>query len=662
MSGAFPRLLAPLRLGAVELRNRIVSTAHGVRLARDHAPSERDVAYYTEKAVGGVGLIVQEAIRVHPTSVPSAGAIIGYDRSVLPHLRVLAEAVHEAGVPLIGQICHQGRQTSSAYMRTPLWAPSAIPGFYNHERPHAMDAEEIEVLVQAHADTAALLLEAGYDGVEIHAGHGYLLQQFLSPLSNRRSDGYGGSLANRARLMAEVLSAVRRVAGEALVGLRLGVEEFLPGGLCLEEACAALLGLLERERIDYVSVTQSSYEAASIATMVPDMHVAPAGYVQLAKSVKQAVGQLPVLAVGRIDSPATAERVLADTGVDLVGMTRAQIADPQLGRKATEGRAERIRPCVALNVCWRTAVAEGMPITCAVNPVAGREREWGAGTLRCTSDPATVVVLGGGPAGLEAARVLALAGHRVVLFERERELGGQLLLAALAPQRGTLALWPRWAAQELHRTGVEVRLGVQAGVEDVVALAPDAVLLASGSRASLGDIELAPGATALSGRDVLAGIAVPAGRVLVVDRDWEWQAPTVAEHLAEAGHEVIVSTEKLHLGVRIPASSLTTMLARMDQRGIEIHPQLRAVSFRNGVVHLRHSFSGSPRAIDGIAAIVVAGESVAEDSLLQPLRDACAQVHAIGDCVAPRQLVDAVYGGHAVARELVQRWAAASAA
>lgn len=658
MSAApFERLLQPLQLGGVRLANRIVSTAHGVRLAAEHAPSERDIAYYLAKAHGGVGMIVQEAIRVHPTTVPSPGSIVGYDPAKLPRLRALADAVHGAGTPLIGQICHQGRQASSAYTRLPLWAPSAIPGYFNHETPHAMDAQEIRTVIRAHADTARLLLRAGYDGLEVHAGHGYLIQEFLSPLSNRRTDSYGGSLANRARLLGEVVEAVREAAGEAVVGVRVSVEEFLPGGLGLDEARAAIAEVLQRTRVEYVSVTQSSYEGASLSTMVPDMHVEPGAYAPLAAAVKATVGEVPVLAVGRIDTPQLAERILRATGVDMVGMTRAQIADPELARKAREGKAERIRPCVALNVCWRTSVASGMPITCAVNPTAGREGEWGEGTLPRASAARTVAVIGGGPAGLEAARVLAQAGHTVVLFEQAHELGGQLRLAARAPGRDALAAWADWAVRELQRSEVSVRLGVDAATEQIAQLAPDAVVLATGSRGTLGDLHLAPGAVARNAREVLDGIGLPAGRVLVVDREWEWQAPSVSEHLAEAGHEVAVVTEKLHLGVRIPPSSLPTMLARLEERGIPVHPQLRALAFDGETVRLRHAFTGTEREMSAFAAVVVAGDAVAQDGLRDGLRQVCPEVVAVGDCVAPRQLMDAVYDGHAAARELAERWA-----
>lgn len=657
MSASFEQLFSPLQLGRLRLANRIVSTAHGVRLAQEHAPSQRDIDYYLEKARGGVGMIVQEAIRVHPTTVPSPGSIVGYDRAKLPRLRALADAVHGAGTPLVGQICHQGRQTSSAYMRQPLWAPSAIPGYFNHETPHAMDADEIRTVVRAHADSARLVVEAGYDGIEVHAGHGYLLQEFLSPLSNRRTDCYGGSLENRARLLREVVEEVRAAAGEALLGLRISVEEFLPGGLVLEEACAALQSVLAVARLDYVSVTQSSYEGVSLSTMVPDTYVQPGAYVRLAQGVKAAVGEVPVLAVGRIDTPELAERVLRVAGVQLVGMTRAQIADPELARKAREGEAQRIRPCLALNVCWRTAVFSGMPITCAVNPTAGREAEWGAGTLPKAASPRRVIVVGGGPAGLEAARVLGAAGHHVVLIERTGELGGQLLLASKAPGRAALAKWPEWAIRELALCGVEVRLRTEATAEQLASHDPDAVVLASGSRGSLGDLHVEPGALACNARDVLAGERLPSGSVLVVDREWEWQAPSVAEHLAQMGHDVAVSTEKLHLGVRIPPNSLPTMLARLEERGIVVHSQLRALGFTGETVQACHSFTGAERELAGFQAVVIAGDAVAEDRLRGQLLDLCPVVLSVGDCVAPRQLVDAVFDGHAAARQLAERWA-----
>ena len=655
---SFPRLFSPLTIRSVRLRNRIVSTAHGVRLAQNHLPSDADVAYYREKARGGIGLVIQEAIRVHPTTVPSPGAIIGYDERVIPALQRIAVAVHRFDTPIFGQIVHQGRQSASGFNRLPIWAPSAVPGYYNHETPHAMDEDEIREVVEGHGRAARTILAAGYDGIEIHAGHGYLLQEFMSPISNRRTDRYGGSLENRIRVVREVVDLVREVAGEAVGGIRVSGDEFTPGGLGASDM-REIVGVLATEgKLDYISVSQSNYEGASISTMVPDMYVAPGAFAYLAGEIKQVVPHLPVLAVGRINTPALAERILTEGGVDLVGMTRANIADQQLPEKAERGEVERIRPCVALNVCWRTSVANGLPITCAVNPTAGREEIWGEGTLPRAGEPRRVVVAGGGPAGLEAARVLAAAGHEVVLLERSGRLGGQMALAAVAPGRADLQAWVDWAERELHQLGVRIVLDTEATPDLVREMEPAAVVVATGSHGTTWSVqERGPGRMVFNTREVLGQDLRLVGRVLVVDREYEWEAPSVAEWLAERGAQVDILTEKIHLGLLIPPVSLPTMFARLEERGIPVRSQARVIAAGGGSVIVQHPFTGRLWPIEDVDAVVVAGDRVVDDELYRALKGEYEMIIAVGDCVAPRQIMQAVYEGHAAARTIAARLA-----
>ncbi|MBI4591339.1 MAG: FAD-dependent oxidoreductase [Candidatus Rokubacteria bacterium] len=652
MAPAFQHLFTPVRIGSLTVRNRIVSTAHGVRLGRDNVPSERDVAYYREKAKGGIGLVVMEAIRVHPTTVPNSAAIYGADARVVPGLEAVAQAVHAHGARIFGQICHQGRQVGAAYTRLPLWAPSPLPCFVNHETPHEMEPEEIREVIAGHAATARNVVAAGLDGVEIHAAHGYLIQQFLSPFSNRRTDAYGGSLDHRLRLALEVIDAVRGAVGTGVVvGMRLSGDEFTDGGLGLEEMKVIAQRLAATGKLDYLSVSQSNYYGTSFSTMVPDMSFPLAPFAYLAAGIREVVPNLPIITVTRINDPVLAERLLAEGVGDLVGMTRANIADPELPNKAREGRLEEIRPCIACNTCWQTVIS-GNPITCLINPTAGREGEWGIGTLRRAEPPKRVVIVGGGPAGLEAARVLALRGHRVVLFEKEPELGGQVRIAERAPHRQEFGGIARWLSREVRRLDVDLRLGRAATPELVLAESPDAVVVATGSVPGTGEIQAVDGARLVTGWDVLLGRAALRGHVMVVDAEYQHQAPSIAEFLVDEGCEVEIVTEKLYVGLEVPAVSLPALYARLGAKGIAFTPKTGIRAIRGKTAFLYDVFTRKERERDGVDAVVVAGGHVAVPELSRALKGRVPELYPVGDCVAPRRALHAIRDGHDVGRRI----------
>src|SRR6185436_20064818 len=438
MSGETASLFTPIRVGHLTLKNRIFSSGHAEAMAQDGRPTERLQRYHEAKARGGCALtIFGGSSSVHPSSPAAAWKqIANHDDAIIPAYRALAEAVHRHDCRVFTQLTHLGRRAQS-YPEAGgvLLAPSQIPERVHREVPHALEAEKIAELVRAFGDAARRCRDGGLDGIEISMAHNHLIDQFWSPLFNERLDDYGGSLENRMRFAVEVLSEIRRrVGGDFVVGARISGDEFTRGGLRAADMAEIAQRLAVSGLIDFLSIIGGGAHTYELqAAAVPNMSYATGVYVPLAAAIKQASPQTPIFHASRIVDPVHADRTVGAGHVDVVGMTRALIADPDLPRKAREGRLDDIRTCVGANEGCIDRIYQGKAVSCVQNPATGREAE--LGDLRATSTPKTVVVVGGGVAGLEAARMAALRGHRVVLLEKSAELGGQVLLAARAPAR-----------------------------------------------------------------------------------------------------------------------------------------------------------------------------------------------------------------------------------
>lgn len=648
MPPAFPRLFSPVRVGPLTLANRLCHAATLSNFAERNLPSQRQVDYYAARARGGVGLIVSEAIPVHPKSLPTATVVAGYDRGSLAGLGRIAEAVHRAGVPILAQLWHVGRQQLWTPISAP-WAPSAVPDPLSGTIPHEMSPGEIDEVVQSFALAARNAQEAGFDGVELHGAHGYLITQFLSPWSNRRGDEYGGSLENRMRFLERLIERVRSACGgRFVVGVKLNGHEFVEGGIDLPEAQRIAARLAATGAVDYLAVSQGNF-SKSLDAHAPDMHFPRMPFRHLARGIKEAVGALPVCALARILTPGEAEELLGAGDADLVGMSRALIADPDLPLKARAGRVEEIRPCISCNVCW-DAVAQGKPMLCIYNPAVGREGEIDADLPPAAAVPKRVVVVGGGLAGLEASRVAALRGHRVVLLEKARALGGQALLAARLPGRGEFAEMTRDLVRRVERLPVEVRLGVEATAEGVLALAADAVVVATGS---LPPEPALPG----GGRVVTSWEAIEApervgGRVAVVDADGGHEGVGVAELLAEAGRRVWLVTRFDLVGPFLNHLSRIGARRRLAARGVGLVTGVEVRSFAGGTLVLVDLYGGRERPLPELDLVVRVGPNRARDALARELRGKVPELHLIGDGYAPRKATAAVHEGHWVGRLL----------
>ena len=646
----YPHLFAPFTLGTRTLSNRIVSTAHGTGFAPDGRLTEDYLEYHLHKAAGGVGLTMAfGSASVHHRSTASYGSVSLWDPRNEAMLARLADGVHARGGLVMAQASHLGRRGNSLSSGIPIGAPSEVPEPVHGEIPHVLSTGEIADIVAGFAGAAERLARCGWDGIEITSYGGHLIEQFWSPVTNLREDHYGGTFDNRMRFAEEILAAVAgAVPADFLIGIRLSGD---PGrgvvGLGPEEMREIAARLEARGRVDVFNVSGSTGATltSQAGTVPPDTYPSPA-YEDLAAGIREVVSA-PVIAAGRYLDLATADAAIERGAADLVAMTRALIADPDLPRHGRAGMARRARPCIAINDACIGRLYTGLPIRCAVNPTVGH-----AGLSRRQSQPAeqvrTVAVVGGGPAGLEAARTAATRGHRVVLFEAGPDLGGQMLAARQAPSRPHLGGHIEWLAGELDRLRVEVRLHTEARVEHIVALAPEEVIIATGAETVL------PAALrelpAVTDEDVLLGRAGCAGsRVLVYDREGEIRGGSIAVFAAQSGAaEVELVTPLASVCAGLDPTQLPSMRRDLAAHGVRCTPDEELESTSDGPV-LRNIWSDRTRGLDSFDLIVSVGFRSARTHLGTALESELGADHITwaGDCVAPRRLYDAVYEGAA---------------
>ncbi len=469
MSDAFPHLFQPLHLRHVTLRNRIVFGAHTANMAEQGLPGERHRGYYEERARGGAAMIVVEPVPVHRTAVLTRGNFRHSDDAVVPHFRRVTEAVHRHGAAILHQLYHVGQHGDFDNSYEPNWSPSGLPSFHDSDGSHAMTESEIEEVVAGFVAAARRARESGFDGVEIFAAYNGLIDQFWTPFNNRRADRWGGEFENRMRLSAEVLGQIRRMAGENfIIGLAVSLDPAVKAALSVEQMQEILSWHDDRGLMDYVTCGTGSY--FDFTGIMPNVFFADNLGAPYAEAIRKVVRHARVQAESHIRTPANADYVIASGQADMVSIVRGQIADPYLANKARMNRAEDIRPCLSCNqMCWGRRYRDYW-ISCLINPSAGREFEWGGDRFTPSERPKTVLVVGGGVAGLEAARVAAERGHRVTLVEASDRLGGQFRLAGQQPRRGQILDFLDWYERQLERLQVRVLLNTVCEPDDVEGL------------------------------------------------------------------------------------------------------------------------------------------------------------------------------------------------
>ena len=647
-------VMRPITIGAVELKNRVVRTAHATGMG----PMSDDlIAYHLARAEGGVGLSIVEILSVHPTSPAGLNT---FDPQLPARYEKLASAVRPTGMRVFQQVWHGG-QNSLPLDGSPPWGPSDLPGPLTGVPTIPMTQGMIDEIVAAYADAARKCVAWGLDGLEIHSAHGYLPAQFLSPAVNRREDDYGGRLENRARFLLEVLRAVRAATPQGYpVGVRLAPDE-IAGGIGAAEVLQVAQMLESEALVDFVDLSLGNYQ--SFPKMIGGMHE-PAGYELASNAPITEKLRSPSLVTGRFRTLEEADQVIRSGQADLVGMTRAHIADPDLVRKTLEGRADQVRPCIACNQgCVGNLLGPRHRVACVVNPGAGFELRLGDDRLLPTAARKTVLVVGGGPAGMEAARVAAVRGHAVILAEAQPVLGGALRLASQAPTRHGIGDYLSWLESEIYRLKVDVRLSTFLESDDVLELAPDAVIVATGASPRLDGIQASnPGepmrgadsANVISSHELFSDSRRHWGdAAVVVDDVGHYEGIAAAEHLAALGSSVTYVSRHVSFAPGVESALMPEpALQRLSRRDFALRLRTRAIAVEGRTVVLAPTYlpaTHNQREVAPADVVVFVSPNRPNRGLYEELRAKLQAISVVGDANTPRFLEAAVHEGHRAA-------------
>lgn len=644
----FPTLFAPFQSGRLKLKSRLVMLPHSTGMVSAGASTEDEFAYIAARANESLGLLITGAAAVSPSSVLRHYNLLeGWNEKNRDGLRRRSDIVHKAGGQIFGQIFHVGRETVGGEPRTIAVAPSAVRSPRDVYPPHALDAFEIEDIIADFVTTARNFELAGYDGVELHAAHGYLIGTFLSPATNRRDDAWGGTPEKRFRFLREIITAVREACAPGFgVGVRLSADEQIPEGLDVRDTVAIAKAIAAHGGVDYLNITLGVRGSYVKDATFPD---APAA--RAAGIIRQECG-LPILLAQKIASPQLAEELLASGVADLIGMARAFVAEPTFATKAATGEEARIRPCVGLNQDCRAFIPH---LHCAVNPRTGREALPEFGPLRKAEARKRVAIVGGGPGGMEAARVAAVRGHSVTLFEASDRLGGQFLYAASLPHRGGLIRIIDHLIGELRHEGVTVAFNMR--IDDVAALSSafDHVIVASG--ASPNPLEEQPRSNALrSWFDIVSdGAPKPFGQgraVFADDGAGFWFSYGAAEALVTAGWQVTFVTPSGAIGVGLPHESVSPLLVRLARGNTEYRVLSTVRDVEGGEATVVNITSGNEHRTPCDLLVMQTGRTTNPVPHSAPTRAERSRIVPIGDCVAPRRISHAMLEAQRAARAI----------
>ncbi len=650
--GRYPRLFQPMTIGPVTVPNRIIFSAHLTNYAENGRPTAQHVAYYEARAAGGTGLIITEEHSVHATDWPYEKMIHGFHPEVIDGYRAITEAVHRHGTPIFAQINHNGGQASSMYTRLPVWGPSPVPDPLFREVPKALTVDEIAEVVEGYAIVARHCRAGGFDGVELQCSHSSIVRGFLSGATNHRTDDYGGPIGNRARILVEIVDAVRAAIGPDLaLGVRLCGDELLRDGITIDQAVETARIVEATGKVDYIN-TSIGVATATLFMIEASMHIPPGYALFIPSAIREAV-DLPVVGVGRFKDPLQGERALEDGVCDLIGVVRGQIADPDFAAKARSGHVDDIRLCLSCNQECVGRMGLNRWLGCIENPHAGREAFVdGPRPVRRQR----VLVVGAGPGGLQTAIAAARAGHQVTVYEAAAEAGGQVRLAASVPNRAEFGDMIRNQLAECDRLGVAIQYDTRVDLGFLRDHRVDEVVIATGATpmrpwfaAGEHDCGIA------DVREVLDGTHTPTGTVVVFDELGFHQATSVAELLADRGCDVEIITPGMVVGQDLGITlDMEGWRLRSADKGIRSTTDTLVNGIEGASLQLVHHPTGvaDARTVDWL---VLAVHQNPNDALYHDCVAAGIPVHRVGDAVVPRRAHAAVIDGQRVGSSLGSR-------
>jgi 2,4-dienoyl-CoA reductase-like NADH-dependent reductase (Old Yellow Enzyme family)/thioredoxin reductase len=659
MADQFRHLFSPIKVGTMTVRNRIVVPGHYPALRDDDTlPGDRLTAYWESKARGGAGMICTGIWAVHPSS-PNSSRGAGYEfrkgltsplqlPGGIDKLKRAAEKIQRHGTRFLVQLWHGGANASgSKHYGDQLWAPSARQAAGSGNVSHSMTQDEIKEVIEGFANEAYRAKQGGVDGVEIHGAHGYLFTQFMSPLTNRRTDEYGADHAGRIRFAREVIDAVRAAVGrDFTVGIRISADQLSGGGYTLDDTKIYAKMITESGNLDYIATGAG----------IPPSYYPLGALMYHAAGIKEVV-DIPVIGGGRVTDPVQAEKILADNLADLVFMNRALICDPEMPNKAREGRLDEIRHCMGCSEgCWMRVSQDGNPqgVSCTYNPTVGKETLPGWLELIPAERSKKVMVVGGGPAGLETARVAKLRGHNVSLWERSDSLGGMTVPASKAPGREDIAELARYYRYQMQLLDVDVHLNTEVTVDLVKEQNPEVVVVATGSRIMVPDD--VPGIdqdnVIESVRGVLNGDVEVGESVLIVDAQRHIQGLSTADFLARQGKKVEVVFPLAEPGGNMEAGTRRALLQRLRWGGVKLtpHATLKEIS-GNGAI-ISDPLSDEESVIEGIDTVILSYGGIEDNELYYALKGQVPELYAAGDCVGVRKMLWAVHDGAEIGRDI----------
>jgi len=655
----FARLTSPLTFRHKTLRNRVTFGAHTANMSVNGLPGTQYGAYLLERAIGGAGMIVAEPVPVHRTGVLTRGNFLAEDDAIIPAFQKILDPIKDAGAVILQQLYHVGQHGDSDLSYQPHWGPSGKPSYHDSDGSHAMSVNEIEEMISAFVAAAVRCRKSGFDGVEIWAAYHSLLEQFWTPWSNVRDDDWGGSLQNRTRISMRILEGIRKACGDDfIVGMSVSYSDSYSVSLTIEQTTEILALHDATGHLDYVSCGSGGY--LDFEKLMPTFALGEKLTIPATEVFKRELKHAKVQSESGIRTPENAETVLSSGQADLVSIVRGQIADPHLARKLTEGRPEDIRGCISCNqMCWGRRSRDYW-ISCLINPSAGREHEWGGDRFSPVEKPKHVLVVGSGPAGLEAARVAAERGHRVDIHEAAPVIGGQFRLAGEQPRRAQITDLLNWYERQFDRLSVRLHLNSYLEQDEVRAIGADVVVLATGSLPDedatqrwlpqLGPLPGLENGQVYSAEDVMRREAPLGDSVIVYDEGGNMRGVGTAWYLAETGKQLTLVTPDPFVGKELSRTSADIPIrAKLAQLGVQMLTEHAILNWSGNGARLKNLLDGAEVDVPS-SALVMATTNRAFDPLSEELTDL--DVRLIGDAQAPRQAPWAFYEGRKCGLEI----------